>query len=329
MLSGRGLGHTGGTLDKLEAIPGYRWDLSLSDFIRQVDRVGLAVIGQTGEIAPADGRLYALRDATATVDSIPLIIASIVSKKVAAGPGALVYDVKAGRGAFMRDRGRAGELARGLVSVTRRRGRRATALVTRMDEPLGREVGNAPEVAESIAYLRGDSVAPDLDEVCREVAASMLEISGLADGREAALARVEDELGSGRALEKLREWVAAQGGDPAVADDPGLLPRASVEETVPAPRPGTVAAIDAYRVGLAGVALGVGRARMEDEVDLSAGIRLPAKVGDPVSEGEAVAVVSGCDSDRVRVAAAEVAAAVVIADRAERPSSAVLERIGS
>jgi pyrimidine-nucleoside phosphorylase len=288
MISGRGLGHTGGTLDKLESIPGFSPFLSVADFKRLVASHGFAFGAQTAELAPADGKLYALRDVTATVECIPLIIASILSKKYASGTEAVVFDVKTGRGAFMRERADARKLAEGLIAVSRKLGKRASALVTNMDQPLGRAIGNALEVRESIEILRGQGPA-DVRELTLTLAAEMLVLAGLAVSAEAGRARAEAALASGAALEKFRAIVSAQGGDASVIDDPSKLPAAPYIAPVPASSAGFVHAIDAYAVGELVVHLGGGRARKDDTIDPAVGILLDKKVGDAVEAGEPLA----------------------------------------
>ena len=288
MISGRGLGHTGGTLDKLESIPGFSPFLSVGDFKRIVASEGFAFGAQTAELAPADGKLYALRDVTATVECIPLIIASILSKKIASGTDAVVFDVKAGRGAFMRERADARRLAEGLIAVSRKLGKRASALVTNMDQPLGRAVGNALEVEEAIAVLRGADV-PEVTELTLALAAEMLVLAGLESEVAAARDRAVRVITSGAALRKFREVVAAQGGDPRVVDEPSRL-RGDVRAVeVPAPAAGFVHAIDAYAVGELIVDLGGGRKKKEDAIDPHVGIELLRKVGDRVAAGEPLA----------------------------------------
>jgi pyrimidine-nucleoside phosphorylase/thymidine phosphorylase len=302
MISGRGLGHTGGTLDKLEAIPGFQVDLPVERFRALVRDVGACLVGQTSRLAPADRRLYALRDVTATVESIPLIAASIMSKKLAEGIDALVLDVKVGSGAFMKSQDDARTLARTLAGIGREMGKRVTALLTRMDEPLGRAVGNALEVEEALALLRGEG-PPDLAEVTVALTAEMLVLGGAAPDRGAARARVERAIADGSGLAKLEEIVRAQGGDPAAVRDPGRLPRAPHRREVPAPASGHVVAIDTEAVGLASVALGAGRARVEDRIDPAVGLVVLKKLGDRVERGEPIATLhhgeSGEAADRV------------------------------
>ena len=319
MISGRGLGHTGGTLDKLESIPGFSPFLSVADFKRLVATEGFAFGAQTAELAPADGKLYALRDVTATVECIPLIIASILSKKYASGTESVVFDVKTGRGAFMRERPQALRLAEGLISVSKRLGKRATALVTNMDQPLGAAVGNALEVIESIEVLAGGG-PPDVRELTLALAADMLVLAGVEREVAAARARAEAVIASGAARAKFRAIVEAQGGDPRVVDEPSRLAVAAVTPVV-SPRAGYVHAIDAYAVGELLVRMGGGRARKEDRIDPAVGMRLLKKVGDRVAAGEPVAEIYGSS------AGAEVAAAYDIRDDAAPTAPLVHERL--
>ncbi len=297
-LSGRGLGHTGGTLDKLEAIPGFRTQLSPEALVAQVNRVGCAIAGQSARLVPADKRLYALRDVTATVDSVPLIASSVMSKKIAAGSEAIVLDVKAGRGAFMKTPETARALAEAMVRIGRAADRQTVAIVSAMDEPLGRAVGNALEVEEALQTLRGEGPS-DFRELCLALGAHMVMLGKVAAGERAARALVDEQLSTGAALQTFREMVGAQGGDPAAVDDPGRLPRAPVRASVQAAIPGTVLAIDAEAIGQAAMVLGAGRARAEDRIDPAAGIVLERKVGDRVTLGETLAVVHTSDPHRV------------------------------
>jgi pyrimidine-nucleoside phosphorylase/thymidine phosphorylase len=290
MVSGRGLGHTGGTLDKLEAIPGFRVDLPVERFIELVGTVGACLIGQTDRIAPADRKLYALRDVTATVESIPLIAASIMSKKLAEGIDGLVLDVKVGRGAFMKTLPRARELALALTGIGRGAGKRVTALLTAMDQPLGMAIGNALEVVESIELLRGGGPA-DLLEVTVALTAEMLLLARLAPNLPAARQAVEAAIADGRGLAKWREIVAAQGGDPRVIDDTGRLPQADTLRELASPGGGYIEAIDGEALGLCAMALGAGRARVEDRIDPAVGLLLRKKVGDRVARGEPLLVI--------------------------------------
>jgi pyrimidine-nucleoside phosphorylase len=289
MVSGRGLGHTGGTLDKLESIPGFRIDLDVDEYRRVACECGLVLIGQTAEIVPADRVLYALRDATATVESIPLITASILSKKLAEGIDALVLDVKYGDGAFMNSLEDARALAASMTSIGRALGKPVQALLTNMDQPLGRTVGNAVEVAEAVACLRGEG-PDDLMEVSLELAAEMLMLGGVARQRDEALERCRQAIGDGSALGRFRRMVIAQGGDGRVCDEPEqVLPRAERVELVRAERSGYLQQLKAFGVGQASMLLGAGRATAEDAIDPAAGIILRKTVGDAVSAGDVLA----------------------------------------
>ncbi|HEX8285180.1 MAG TPA: thymidine phosphorylase [Pyrinomonadaceae bacterium] len=319
MISGRGLGHTGGTLDKLEAIPGYRVHLDLSEFRKILSRVGYAMMGQTAEIAPADKRLYALRDATETVESIPLIVASIMSKKLAAGLGALVLDVKTGSGAFMRDEGRARALAKALVRTGHSCGVQTEALLTDMSQPLGRAVGNAAEVVECIDIMRGEkeeATRPVLD-LSVELAARMVALSGAEPSLEAARARVTRALESGAALERFRMNVEEQGGDPRVCDDPlRLVDWTLTEVRVESEHAGYVVSIDSAEVGRAVAAIGGGRARVEDKIDPAVGYHARARTGQQVSAGEPLGLLYCRPGAGADVAAARIRAAYTVGDAA-------------
>lgn len=291
MISGRGLAQTGGTLDKLESIPGFRTDLSKDDFDRLLAEVGFAMGGQTEAFAPLDGELYALRDVTGTVPSIPLIVSSILAKKVAEGLDALVLDVKWGDGAFMRDGRKAEELARTLVDTARDFGVRTEALLTDMNEPLGKTVGHALEVREAIAMLRGEPVDRRLATVVEELSSRVLVLTGVADDPDAARARVEGALANGEALERFRAGIELQGGDPGVVDDPDRLPTAPVRRPLEAPADGWLEALPARAVGRALVDLGGGRRIKGDPIDPAVGFELPLVVGDAVEAGRTWAVV--------------------------------------
>jgi len=329
MISGRGLGHTGGTLDKLEAIPGFRVDLPVERFRELVRDVGACLVGQTARLAPADRKLYALRDVTATVESVPLIAASIMSKKLAEGIDALVLDVKVGSGAFMKDLEGGRALAAALSGIGRGMGKKVSALLTRMDEPLGRAVGNALEVGEVVELLRGGGPA-DLREVTVELTAEMLLLGGAAPDLAGARAAVEGAIADGRGLAKLEEIVRAQDGDPAAIRDPGRLPRAPTVYDVPSPASGFVAEIDVEALGLAAVALGAGRRRVEDRVDPAVGLVVHAKLGDRVDRGAPLCTVHagerGEGRDRI---AARVAGAYRLAPEPPPLRPLVLERRGS
>jgi pyrimidine-nucleoside phosphorylase len=298
MMSGRGLGHTGGTLDKLESIPGFRTALDPPEFAAILGRTGLVLAGQSETLVPADRRLYALRDATGTVPSIPLIASSIMSKKVAEGLDALVLDVKVGSGAFMKDPDRARELATVMVRIGRSYGVSTTALLTDMSQPLGREIGNASEVSESVQVLRGEGPA-DLLEVTYRLGEEMLLAAGICEDHSAARAMLKSRVESGAAFDKLVETVLAQGGDPAVLHDPSLLARAPHQEMVVAPRAGYVTRCDALDLGISAMRLGAGRERKEDSIDPGVGITLLAKLGDRVERGQPLACLAWADSGRL------------------------------
>jgi pyrimidine-nucleoside phosphorylase len=291
MLAGRGLGHTGGTLDKLEAIPRYRVRLSASEILRQLKRVGVVIAGQSDDLVPADRELYALRDVTATVESIPLIVASILSKKFASGARAVVFDVKCGRGSLFPERDEARTLGRELVECARALGHKARALCTDMDQPLGSALGNANEVTEAFALLRGEEGPADLFEVTRTLGIAMLVLCGVARERFEAEARLDRALESGEALLRAEKLVQVQGGDPRAVSTPGFLPGPEVETPVPARQSGFVTGVDARALGGLLVAMGAGRARKEDSVDPAVGIRLLRKRGDAVRAGEALALI--------------------------------------
>jgi pyrimidine-nucleoside phosphorylase/thymidine phosphorylase len=290
MICGRGLGHTGGTLDKLESVVGFRSQLTPEEFSAQIAKIGVVIAGASEGLAPADGALYALRDVTATVESRPLIVASILSKKLAAGASAIVFDVKCGGGAFMRTRDEARALAHELVQTSTALGRKARALITAMDQPLGFTVGNASETAEAFAVLRGEG-PPDLVELTRGLATTMLVLSGVARERFEAEARLDRALDSGEALRRAESMLQSQRGDPRVVSDPTRLPKAATETRVLAPRPGFVSAINARALGELLITMGGGRRRKEDKIDPAVGIRLLHKVGDRVEGGEALAIV--------------------------------------
>ncbi len=294
MMSGRGLGHTGGTLDKLEAIPGFRVDLSVEELRAQVRTVGCALIGQTAELAPADRRLYALRDVTGTVESIPLITASILSKKLAEGIDGLVLDVKVGRGAFMKSLASAKELARSLVRVGRLAGKQVSALLTDMSSPIGYTIGNSVETIEALEVLH-DRGPEDLREITFALGAEMLRIAGFAKSKAEALRRQQAVVRDGTALRKMQAIVGAQGGDIRVVDEPDRLPVARHQSTVTARKAGYIREIDALELGYSSMGLGAGRSRAEDRVDPGAGVRLHLRRGDRVEVGQVVATLYSSD----------------------------------
>lgn len=286
MLSGRGLGHTGGTLDKLESIPGFRAGLSREELTGCIRRCGCAIGTSTADIAPADRRMYALRDVTGTVESLPLITASIMSKKLAFGASFLLLDVKTGSGAFMASRESAWSLARSLMAAARGSGMKVEAMITNMDRPLGATIGNAIEVVEAIRVLKGNGPG-DVLALTRAQAERILLAAGIAESE--ARARIDRAISSGSAVEKAAEWIEAQGGDPSFLDDPGKLGHASHSLEVKAPRRGSVDTIDSWMLGMIGIELGAGRKRQEDDVDPTAGIEILANTGDSVEKGEPIA----------------------------------------
>jgi pyrimidine-nucleoside phosphorylase len=327
MMSGRGLGHTGGTLDKLESIPGFRTALSLKEAKAQVERIGCAMLGQTPEIAPADKRLYALRDVTGTVESIPLIAASIMSKKLAEGLNGLVLDVKTGSGAFLPEAAKALELARTMIGLGEVRGCPTVALLTAMDRPLGRSCGNALEVEEAIGGLQGGGPA-DLMEVTYALGAEMLVLVKAARSLAEARQRLEEAVASGRALEKFARIIEAQGGNPAVVEDPGLLPQAQAVEVFRADRAGVVTTVEPRRIGRAIVELGGGRMAVEDTVDPTVGFVVTAKPGDSVGAGEPIASVFARDQEGIALGLAALREAVTIGE-AGRLTPLISHRITS
>ncbi|HEU4325101.1 MAG TPA: thymidine phosphorylase [Roseiflexaceae bacterium] len=317
-MSGRGLGFSGGTVDKLESIPGFRAELSSDEFRAALRATGLVVAAQSADLAPADKRLYALRDVTGTVESIPLIAASVMSKKIAAGADCIVLDVKCGRGAFMQTLDDARELARRMVAIGTLAGRRVAAVISTMDQPLGRSVGNALEVREAIDALRGDGPS-DLVELCLTLGAELAVLAGKATDRAAGRALLEQTLSSGQAWELFRRFVLHQGGDAPVLDNPDLLPRAPVVAPLIAARAGVVSAIDGMALGYAVNTLGGGRARKGDTIDPSVGLVLAAKVGDQVAAGDPLLHIHAASADDAARAAADLAHAFTLSDSASAP----------
>jgi pyrimidine-nucleoside phosphorylase len=326
MISGRGLGHTGGTVDKLQSIPGFKMDVPVPEYRRLVREVGCCLISQTAAIAPADKKLYALRDVTATVDCIPLIASSIMSKKLAEGIDALVLDVKVGSGAFMKKVEDARLLARTMIGIGAEMGRKVTALLTDMDQPLGRAVGNALEIVEAVEMLRGKAPA-DYTEVTLALTAEMLVLGGKAATISEAREKLQKAVADGSAVRKLKEIVWAQGGDPRAIDDYGLLPRARSTMDVAAARDGFVTAIDTEGVGLAAVALGAGRQRVDSPIDPAVGFTLLRKVGEPVKAGEPVVRVHYNDPAPVEEVKARLLASYHYGPQAPAPRPLVVERL--
>ncbi len=308
-MSGRGLGHTGGTLDKLESIPGFRVELTIDEFVDQVREVGLAIIGQTGDLVPADGKLYALRDVTGTVDIVPLIASSIMSKKIAAGADAIVLDVKVGDGAFMKTLDDARILAEQMVDLGRRAGREVVCLLTDMDQPLGAAVGNALEIREAAETVAGEG-PPDLTELVLEACARLLVLSDLGVELDDARQRARDAMTSGSAREMYERWIRAQGGDP----DLGALPRAPVIREVTAPAAGVVTRLAALEIGVASLELGGGRRTKDDEIDHAVGIVCSAKRGQTIEAGQVLADVHARDEKAAARAADAVLRAYEIGD---------------
>ncbi len=326
MMSGRSLGHTGGTLDKLEAIPGFRTALTPREFERVLQKTGMVLAGQSARLCPADRILYALRDATATVESIPLIASSILSKKIAEGTDALIMDVKVGSGAFLPTQKQARALARTIVNLGRDAGLRVVALLTAMDQPIGRAVGNACELEEAIAVLRGGG-PDDTRALTVRLGAEMLILGGRARDRDAGARLIEAAIASGDGLERLRKCVALQGGDVGVIDDVRRLPRAPLVKELRAPASGWLTRLDAGLLGRGATVLGAGRLRREDRVDAGVGVHLDLKVGDQVRRGDRLATVRFSDSARWTVARPLLEQAFVVGTQRVRPGRLILETI--
>lgn len=326
MISGRGLGITGGTLDKLESISGYRTGLSVPEFIRVLQECGCSMIGQTDRIVPADRKLYALRDVTATVPSIPLIVSSIMSKKLAEGIDGLVLDVKCGRGAFMKTRVEARALAEGLVGVGRTMGKKVTVLITAMDQPLGRSVGNALEMIEALDILRGKGPA-DSTELTLVLGAEMLVLAGVAPTVEAAVPVLRAKLESGEALERFKKMVHCHGGNTEMIDDPDRFPRAPVRMDLCAPSAGVVQEADADKIGRASLVLGAGRTKTTDVIDPAAGLSALVKIGERVEAGQPLATLHAATRERIEAALPWVRQAFVVGGEPVMVSPLVLDRI--
>ncbi|MDE2314315.1 MAG: thymidine phosphorylase, partial [Elusimicrobia bacterium] len=327
MMSGRGLGHTGGTLDKLESIPGFKVRLSPEAVLSQCESAGVCLFGQSEALAPADRKLYALRDATSTVASLPLIVASILSKKLCEGLDALVIDLKAGSGAIFKTAKEAEALGRALVKTAGLLGLKSAALMTAMEQPLGRYVGNALEVRQAVEVLRGETSAPDYRECLLALGGWMLHLSGLAKTPEAGAERMQAAIDSGEGFKRLKLIAQKQGGDAAALDNLDLLPKASLSRVVAAPRAGFVTALDARKVGRAAVFLGAGRDFAEETLDYGAGLRLEKKTGDRVAAGETLAVLYSSDDARLRAGEKEFLSAAAIGARRPRRAPVVLKVI--
>ena len=317
-MSGRGLGHTGGTIDKLEAIEGFHVELTSDEFSKQVNEIGMAVIGQSGNLTPADKKLYALRDVTGTVSSIPLIAGSIMSKKIAAGADAIVLDVKTGDGAFMKTVEDSIKLAQAMVKIGNNVGRKTMAIISDMSQPLGFAIGNALEVQEAIDTLKGNG-PQDLNELCYTLGSQMVVVGGKAQTIEEARKMLEEVVANGAALEVLKKFIAAQGGDASVVDDPSRLPQAKFKFDVPAKQAGYVSKIEADDIGTAAMLLGAGRATKESEIDLAVGLVLHKKVGDQVAEGESLMTIHANTENVDEVLAKIYAHVHISADKVQAP----------
>ncbi len=326
-MSGRGLGFTGGTVDKLESIPGFRTTLEPAAFLQQVNEAGIAVIGQTAHITPADKKIYALRDVTGTVENLSLIASSIMSKKLAAGSDAIVLDVKCGSGAFMEQQKEAEELAARMCEIGQAAGKKTVAVVTDMSQPLGCAVGNSLEVKEAIETLKGCGPS-DITTLSLKLAGLMIYLGGKAKSAAEGEQMAEQALYNGAALEKLRTLIARQGGDPAVTEDTALLPQAAFSQEITALETGFVTAIDARTIGLASQHTGAGRASKEDEVDLSAGIVLQRKVGDKVEKGDVLMRIYANDQTKLSAASREAEAAFVIGTQKPQQNVLMKEILG-
>lgn len=319
-MSGRGLGHTGGTIDKLESFPGFHTGISEERFFKNVNEIGISIMGQTADIDPADKKIYALRDVTGTVPSIPLIVSSIMSKKLASGADIIVLDVKCGSGAFMKTLDEAKKLAEGLTRVGRLAGKKCAAVITDMDQPLGSAVGNALEVKEAIAVLKGEKQG-DLLELCLSIGSLMLAEAGMVESVEQGRERLLASIADGSALNKLAQMVVAQDGDSRAVYDTSMLPDAAVKLPVPALRAGYVRRIEAEQVGLVSMHLGGGRVTKESEIDLSVGVVLEKKVGDYVAEGESLGTIHAASTEKAQQAAELLRGCFELSDKkVERPA---------
>ena len=326
-MSGRGLGFTGGTIDKLESIPGFKTTLEPADFHKQVNEIGIAVIGQSGHIAPADKKLYALRDVTATVENLSLIASSIMSKKLAAGSDAILLDVKCGKGAFMKSEDDAKALAELMCKIGSSQGKKTAAIISDMSEPLGHAVGNSLEVIEAIELLKAN-IEGDLLKLCLNISGTMIYLGGKASSIDEGIALAESAISSGRALQKLAEMIEYQGGNKAVIDDYSLFPEAKLSAEIKALRSGYIESIDAEGIGLASQHSGAGRASKEDEIDHSAGIKLVAKRGDRVELSDTIAIVYSSDEGKLKQACEEVLSAYAISDSEPKAEPLIKTMIG-
>ena len=325
-MSGRGLGHTGGTVDKLEAIPGFRTDLDTETFCAIAEKTGLVIAGQSAELAPADKKLYALRDVTATVDSLPLIASSIMSKKLAADDDCIVLDVKTGSGAFMKSKEESEQLARVMVQIGKRAGKKMSALVTDMDVPLGNAIGNALEVREALEVLKGQG-PEDLKELCFALSGEILVLAQKARDRAEGIVLAKEAVRSGKALEKFKEMVRAQGGDASVSEEPEKLAVSSLKHPVCAPEDGFISAVDAAGYGKAALLLGAGRNCKEDAIDLGAGILLIKKTGDAVKRGEPIAELYGARKEQLFAAEKQLLESTVFSAKAPPKRELILAHL--
>ena len=326
MISGRGLGHTGGTLDKLESIPGFRTDLSITDFKKNLSQIGVCIMGQTEKIAPADKKIYALRDVTGTVDSVPLIVSSILSKKLASGVDGIVFDVKCGNGAFMQTKERAKELARFLIRICEKMNRKTAALITDMNQPLGYAVGNSLEVIESIEALKGRG-PQDLIDVTLALGAEMLILGKKAKNKKEAKEKLKRAIKNGTGLKKFEQMIKKQGGNPKVIENYDLLPKAKYKIEVKSEKTGYVKSIQTKEIGLTCCKLGAGREKVDDQIDPAVGILLKRKVGDYVKKGEMIAYTFSNNLKKGKIAAEDVKNAYQISKEKIRHSKSVLDRL--
>ncbi|PPA71313.1 pyrimidine-nucleoside phosphorylase [Jeotgalibacillus proteolyticus] len=325
-MSGRGLGHTGGTIDKLEAVPGFNVELSSEEFTKLVNEIKVAVMGQSGNLTPADKKLYALRDVTATVNSIPLIASSIMSKKIAAGADAIVLDVKTGAGAFMKDEDQARELAHAMVRIGNNVGRQTMAVISDMSQPLGRAIGNALEVQEAIDTLKGEG-PKDLTELCLTLGSYMVYLAQKASSLEEARKKLEEAISSGSALERFKDFLAGQGGDASVVDNPSGLPQAAHKIELPASQSGTVSTIVADNVGTAAMWLGAGRATKDSEIDLAVGLMLNKKVGDKVAAGDSLVTIYANDLAQIEKVKEKLLESILISSEAVKAPALIAGHI--
>lgn len=317
-MSGRGLGHTGGTLDKLESIPGFHIEFTTKEFVDNVNKHKIAVVGQSGNLTPADKKMYALRDVTATVSSVPLIAASIMSKKIAAGNDAIVLDVKVGSGAFMKDDQQAEDLAHTMVKIGSEVGRQTMAVVSDMSQPLGRAIGNALEIKEAIEILKGQG-PEDLRELVLTLGSQMVVLGKKADNLDQARQKLEEAIKSGKALEKLREMIQVQGGNPEVVDNPSLLPQSNYQIELLAKESGMVSEMIADKIGVASMMLGAGRSKVEDEINMGVGLVLNKKIGDKVKVGESLLTIHA-DTEKVDEIKTLLYENIKINDQADKPN---------